>query len=110
MIGVKMTSSIKDNKKENIILGEFKLEAHWRNITSGSLLSKALYIGRIKVVEYFYDGLKKREDKLKYKVTSILPTMKNYLGHYEKMEDAEAQCVSVAHVFCKQLQFGNKEN
>lgn len=47
------------------------------------------FIGYVKIGFIFYDGTKSLDDKLKYKATTLLPSIKNNTRSYESLEEGK---------------------
>jgi len=90
---------------EMIKIADVSYCASWKRIESRYVSATALLIGKIEVARFFYDGVPRGD--LKYKCTSKLPTIKNYLGNYKTEEECRNVCLNVAKIFCGHLQYCN---
>lgn len=90
--------------EESVKLETMELRLKWKEIASVYSVSYTLYIGRVRVVSFHYDGGRQSGDKQKYQVSSTLPSIKSNLGRYETEQEAREMCINVAKVFLKQLQ------
>jgi len=98
--------SKKVENKENVsndTIHNVSCRFEFRNIPKRYVSSIGLFIGKVLVAEYFYDGTRTRGDKKQYKVVSPLPTIKNDLGNYETKEECKNLCIKIAKTFLKQL-------
>lgn len=96
-------TKVEEPKNEALHIADVKCSAIWKNIESKYSSSKGLYIGKIKVAEYFWDGMRPKGDTKVYKVTSSIATIKSDLGNYETEDECKALCIKIAKVFCEQL-------
>jgi hypothetical protein len=87
-----------------IHIADIICNAVWKNIPRTYVNSTGLFIGKVKIAEYYFDGTRPRNDPKQYRVSSSLPTIKQNLGNYETTEECEAVCINVAKTFCKQLE------
>ena len=76
-------------KSPTITMGTVLIEAQFRNIKSNYTHTPGLYIGKILVASFYYDGTRTHGDSLKYKVSSTLPSIKRELGHFETTKECE---------------------
>ncbi len=97
---------MENNEKapETVLLGDINVTAVWKNVNSQYVSSRALFIGKLKVVEYYYNGTRSKGDPKQYTVSSSVPCLKSDLGDYETVQECESRCVDVVKHFFKQLQ------
>ena len=81
--------------------------AFWKDDNAMYVSSTSLYLGKLKIATFFYDGGISKGDTKKYKVTSPVNGIKNYLGHFETEEEAVAMCYRVATTFFNMLSHGS---
>lgn len=81
--------------------------ASWKNDSGMYVSSTSLYLGKLKMATFFYDGGISKGDTKKYKVTSPVRGIKDYLGHFETEEEAVAMCYRVATTFLSLLSHGS---
>ena len=81
--------------------------AFWKYDNGMYVSSTSLYLGKFKIATFFYDGGIRKGDTKKYKVTSPVNGIKDYLGHYETEEEAVAMCYRVATTFFNMLSHGS---
>lgn len=86
-----------------IQLGDVTCIAIWKNIKGTYTDSKGLFIGKIKVAEFFYNAVRPKGDPNKYKVTTALPLNNVGVGAYATEDECEAVCLNIANEFCKLL-------
>ena len=80
--------------------------AIFKTIESRYVPATGIFIGKVEIARYYYDGV--TNGNKKYKVTSKIPTLKNDLGNYETTNECIDVCINAAKVFCKQLQHCNR--
>ncbi len=93
--------------KAKIELGSITLSAEWKKTSGQYTDSKALFVGKVKIVEYFYSAMRTKEDPKKYQVSGHISSIKSDLGAYATEAECEARCVEVVKVFFRQLQETN---
>lgn len=60
-------------------------------------------VGKIKVLEYYYDGSRPKDSYWKYRMNSLQPSLKTDLGKFKTEEDCKQFASVVIDVFIKQL-------
>ena len=91
-------------KSPMIHIGTVVCDAQFREIESPYVSSTGLFIGKICVASFYYDGTRPKENAHAYKVVSALPSIKRELGYFATTKECEEKCLSVARTFCKQLE------
>ena len=91
-------------QEQQLFIADVSCYAIWKEIPSRYVPATALYIGKVEIARYFYDGLTNRDDENKYKVISKLPSIKEVIGKFKDEESCRSVCIRVAKVFCEQLQ------
>lgn len=86
-------------------VADISCHATWKKVQSQYIDITGLYIGKVKVASYCWDGACSRTETRKYSVSSQLPTIKSHIGRFETEEECRQACIEVAQVFCKQLQY-----
>lgn len=81
--------------------------AFWKDDNGMYVSSTSLYLGKLKIATFFYDGGISKGDVKKYKVTSPVKGIRDYLGHFETEEEAVAMCYRVANTFLSMLSHGS---
>ena len=81
--------------------------ASWKDDNGMYVSSTSLYLGKLKIATLFYDGVTSKGDTKKYKVTSPVRGIKEYLGHFETEEEAAAMCSRVATTVLNMLSHGS---
>lgn len=64
---------------------------------------KSLYAGNLKVVSYYYNGLRPKGDTKVWKVACSIPGIKADLGNFETEKGAKDKCESVMKYFIDKL-------
>ena len=81
--------------------------AFWKNNNGMYASGTSLYLGKLKIATFFYDRGISKGDTKKYKVTSPVNGIKDYLGHFKTEEEAVAMCYRVATTFLNMLSHGS---
>ncbi len=74
----------------------------WKEFEDGYNSVNRIYLGKLHVVGYFYDGIATDKSK-RFKIISPLPTLRNITENYKTKEDAINACEKVLNVFLQQL-------
>ena len=82
-----------------------KMTVYWKELNQKYISATAIFIGKLKVAEYFYDGMRPKGDPKQYRVSSSCPGIKENLGNYETVEECEKLCLEVADTMIKRLTF-----
>jgi len=91
-------------KLEDLLyLGDVQCFATWNRNTGQYASGKSLYIGKIKVAEYYFNGARPKGDPKVYKVVSPIQTIKSDLGSYETENECVVVCMKVAKLFVEHL-------
>jgi hypothetical protein len=77
---------------KDINLGSIKLKTH--------LDGESLFIGKIKIGSYFYDGCRPKDDPNEYKVVS---EFNDYCGHFKTPKECEKILIELAHLYVNKL-------
>jgi len=80
--------------------------AYWKRINSQYGSSNGLFIGKILVAEYYFNGMRPKGDPKVYRVSSPIRGIKSELGNFELEEDCKARCIEVGRTFVKMLEHG----
>ena len=82
--------------------------AFWKTIEGQYVSATGLYIGKVLVASYSYNGLRSKDAKKEtYVVSSSMPGIKRDLGKYETEEECQTRCYEVAETFLKMLRHGS---
>ena len=84
-------------------LGFAKLKGRFREIEGRYTSSTGLFVGKIKIAEYFYDGSTSRGSEEKMKVVSHVSNIKLKKIHYKTNDECETVCVSIARKYFELL-------
>lgn len=86
-------------KKANVVCCAF-----WKNISGQYVNATGLFIGKILVVSYAYNGMRSKDaiDET-YVVNSTIPGIKPKLGKYATEEECREKCIQVAKHFLTML-------
>lgn len=79
------------------------VSAKWKDISGQYTSARGLFIGKVLVARYFYDGTIARGDENKYRVTSPIDGIKSVLGNFKTEEECEKKCYDVAQYFLTML-------
>ncbi len=66
--------------------------------------SMQLFIGKIVVASYFYNGSASKGDPKKYKVSSPFVQLKDQFKNFATEQECEEMCLKVAKLFCDKLE------
>jgi len=86
-----------------LYLGVINCLATWKTNTGRYSSGKSLYIGKVRVAGYFYNGARPKDDPKVYKVASPIETIKSDLGSYETESECVNVCIKVAKLFIEHL-------
>lgn len=80
--------------------------AYWKDVSGKYINSTGLFIGKILVATYSYNGIRSKDAVNEdYIVTSSVPGIKSILGKYGTEEECQARCIGVAQHFLKMLEY-----
>jgi len=94
----------KETQTEALHIADICCRANWKKVSSQYVHSHGLFIGKILVAEYFWNGMRSKGDPLVYKVTSPINGIKHDLGSFATEAECQSRCVSVAKAFVKMLE------
>lgn len=97
----------KEPQTEALHIADVSCRAVWKKISSQYVDSNGLFIGKILVAEYHWNGMRPKGDPLIYKVTSPIKGIKNDLGSFATENESKARCLEVVNTFVKMLQHGS---
>ena len=81
--------------------------AFWKDVSGKYIRSTGLFIGKVLVASYSYNGIRSKDAvNEKYVVNSTLPGIKSELGKYATEEECQFRCIKVAQHFLKMLGYG----
>ena len=81
--------------------------AYWKDVSGKYISSTGLFIGKILVATYSYNGIRSKDAVNEdYIVTSSVPGIKSTLGKYGTVEECQAKCIQVAQHFLVMLGHG----
>lgn len=82
--------------------------AFWKDITGQYITGTGLFIGKVLVASYSYNGMRSKDAVNEtYVVSSTLPGIKSKLGKYATVEECQLRCIEVAQHFLKMLGHGS---
>jgi hypothetical protein len=94
---------------KKLYVPEIPFTITFKTIAKKYVSSVGCYIGTILAAEYYWDGLRSKDDPLIYKVTSSLPSIKRDLGNFATEVECEERCIGVVNAFYKLLKSNFKE-
>lgn len=97
----------KEPQTEALHIADVSCRAVWKKISSQYVDSNGLFIGKILVAEYYWNGMRPKGDSLIYKVTSPIKGIKSDLGSFATEDECKARCLEVVNTFVKMLQHGS---
>lgn len=103
-------TGVEESEKQPVFTVAVNCKAHWKELHSKYVPATALYVGKVKVVEYYYNGTRPKGDPKVYKVVADISSLKSDLGSFETEEECRARCIQAAKVFCNQLEVIPDEN
>lgn len=82
--------------------------AFWKDISGQYISGTGLFIGKVLVASYSYNGMRSKDSVNEaYVVNSTLPGIKSKLGKYATVEECQARCIEVAKHFLGMLSHGS---
>jgi hypothetical protein len=84
-------------------LGKVNCIAEWKNENNEYTNLKSLYIGKIKIASYCFDGTTSKSDVKKYRVYTYFLSLKPEFTKFETPKECEDICLKIANTFVKDL-------
>jgi hypothetical protein len=97
----------KEPQTEALHIADVSCCAVWKKISSQYSESNGLFIGKILVASYHWNGMRPKGDPLIYRVTSPIKGIRNDWGDFATEAECKARCLEVVNTFVKMLQHGS---
>lgn len=97
----------KEPHTEALHIANINCSAVWKKISSQYVDSHGLFIGKILVAEYHWNGMRPKGDPLIYRVTSQIKGIKAESGSFATEDECKARCLEVVSTFVKMLRHGS---
>lgn len=91
------------DRTQPIPLGEITCIATWKELSGRYVSSTALFIGLVKIADYYFNGARPKGDPLVYSVKSHVNSINLTKTNYATTDECEVVCVQIAKKFCEQL-------
>jgi hypothetical protein len=77
----------------------------FKELKNKQIETYGIFIGKIEVARYMYDIMSPKEDNNKYKVVSLIPTIRVKDKRYKTHVDCRNVCVEIAKTYLNQLSY-----
>lgn len=89
---------------------QIEVNIYWKNIKGTYIDSETIFVGKVPVACYFYDGVSSKEQKNRMKAISKVSGIKEHLGNYATDKECIDVCEKAVEKYLELLQFALSES